>query len=162
MDELQLLIALFALLLGIWNYSRLSSLDEKKEYKDKRFLYRDCAHECSELLERITLETEELIVRHANFDLLGSPYIGSHGYQQAHSTYIAHLREIQTCRVEITEIYTSLKDLLLLPDKESFDSCIAKQREVKDLFLRYINSYAGAKSQLDGVEKMALYMSNKA
>ena len=162
MDDMRLLIALAALLLGVWNFLRLKELDEKKEYKDKHILYRECSDECSALLERITIETEELIVRSSYLDLLDSPYIGSYGFQQAHEAYIKNLREIQSCKAIVTSMYADIQKLVSLPDKDSFDGCIAKQKELKDIFLNYINSYAGAKSQLDGIEKMAIYQRENA
>lgn len=161
MDDMRFLVAMVALFLSAWNYLRLKQLDEKKEYKDKRFLYGECTKECSSLLERITLETEELVVRNSYFDLMNSSYVGSDGFIQARTVYIKNLREIQACKSKVTSVYTGLHELTLLPEKESFDSCIKTQKKIKDIFLKYIENYASAKSQIDGIEKMANYQSKQ-
>ncbi|MGC9491276.1 hypothetical protein, partial [Vibrio genomosp. F10] len=94
MEIIQLLIASVALLIGVWNYLEIRTASEKKEYKDKRYLYGLCLDESKAMLLKMHIEIEELIVKSSYYDSTQS-YVGSHGFNEAHKEYLIHLREIQ-------------------------------------------------------------------
>ncbi|MGF1876978.1 hypothetical protein L4D77_16820 [Photobacterium frigidiphilum] len=164
MDNLQLLISIIALFvsglalfIGSKNYCRLKELDDKNEYKDKRILSQECLGEVKELIERITLETEELFVRRNNFDLLDSQYIGSYGFQKALNEFDGHIRVVQTQLTKTKTIYGNLSNYVKLDDKEAFDECLNAKNEMKNIYLIYVKHYSKAKSQVDCIERLAKF-----
>ena len=131
MDDFRLWVAIAAFGLGIWNLFRLLDIDKKNEYKEKRSLYQDCLSEAKELLEKIIIEYESLMVRRICFDLLDSPYIGSHGFHQAYIVFIEHRREIEAQKTDVVEIYENLDNVLNASEKEAFDACINYKKKIK-------------------------------
>ncbi|CAM3524267.1 hypothetical protein VA7868_04516 [Vibrio aerogenes CECT 7868] len=155
MEYFSVIISVAALVLTFFNYMRLFKLDEKKEYKDKRLYFKTCVDETKDALEIVIHQTQEVMARRNDFDLLDSPYIGSHGFQQAYNLYMMHLRNIQQIKKELSDIYKELSSSLELGDKEAFDYCTSIHKRVADCNVRYFENYSKIKSVVDGIENIA-------
>ncbi|BCS95462.1 hypothetical protein DSLASN_10940 [Desulfoluna limicola] len=155
-------IALTALLISGWSFYRLCLFQNRNEYKDTRYIFKECLSEAKDLIEKITIDMESLIRRRVDFDLLDSDYIGSYGYQQAYQAFMVHYRSMNEQKSKTIQIYQDLSETLKATDRSAFDKLILLQKEIKDIYIEFIESFAKAKTEIDGIENMANYQKKKA
>ena len=151
MDDIRLIIALAALALAVWNFRRLDLQDVKNNYKDKRYLHKDCLDEAKSLLEKIELELTELQSRRSTMLIRGSSYLGTKGADSGISNILEVIREISEIRDEVKTVYFSLDNIYELSDKDAFDKCMEVSFKLKTLYINSIEKLNSAKLKTDQV-----------
>jgi len=151
MDDFRLIIALVALGLAAWNFRRLNHQDDKNNYKDKRYLHKDCLDEAKSLLEKIETELTDLQSQRSTMLIRGSSYLGTKGADSGITNIINVIREIGDIRDQVKQVYLSLDDVYGLSDKAAFDKCMDVSCQLKVLYISSIEKLNSARLKTDQV-----------
>lgn len=148
-------ISLCALGVSIWNYTRVSDLERKTEYKDKSTLANDVYLEAKSLIEEITSKVNEINGRRINLSDIKSPYIGSLGYSQGHESIVNDIRATNTFKSDLESYCSELDSVQKSGDKAAFDRCMEIRRELKNKRIEIINTLGHAQQTIDSMYSMA-------
>ena len=84
-EILTILISIIALGVSVWNFKRISKLDDKNEYKSKRELFHDTYSELTSLLEKLDGRIHSINEKRSSLFSVDSPYVRGGGYTQGDS-----------------------------------------------------------------------------
>jgi hypothetical protein len=151
LDDIRTFIALSALALACFNFYRLHNLDAKNDYKDKRYLHKDCLDEAKSLLEKIEADLTELQQLRSTLVIRGSSYLGSIGAKDGMTNIVNVVREISVIKDNVKALYLSMDSVHSLGDQEAFDKCIKVSCELKIYYISAIEKLNSAKLMTEQV-----------
>jgi len=151
MDDLKFIVALIALALSIWNLIRVQKLDDKREYKDKHSLYKDCLEEAKSLLEKIEIELTPLESDRSTMIMRNSSFLSTKGAESGINAILDNIGKVSKVRECVNDIYRSLGLVASMSDKDAFDTCIKYSSELKEHYLVATENLNKARLETDQI-----------
>jgi hypothetical protein len=154
-EVLSLLISLTALAVSLWNYRRISCLDEKEEYKNKSNLFHDAYAEAKSLAEKIDSEVATINGLRINLTNVKSHYIDSAGYSHGDESLLKNIKEVNSIKAELLGICEELNGVTKKDDRVAFDRCMEIKRLLKDKSGKITEVLGQAKITINSMCSMA-------
>ena len=130
-EIITILFSLAALGISLWNFKRISTLDEKDEYKSKSSLFHDTYSEVTVLIEKTENRISNINEKRLALMSMNSPYTTSYGCSQGHNAIIEKILKTNPIKDALLNFCSELDGITQKEDRIAFDRCMEIKVEVR-------------------------------
>lgn len=153
-------LSIGALAVSFWNARRLSSIDERSEYKSRSEISCGVKDALVDLISDI--EKRCAAIRMALFEIpsLSAEYANSLGYSSGSGAVQKALADSELKKAQLEQLVIEVKSLKGKPDKEVFDRCVEIRSESKEISLLVTKSILSAEQHIADMKAVIIESSD--